>query len=109
MYLRRHRHHSEEILFFSFLFNPFHSLLNVIKQCEVNEGFIKKGQFPCLQKWLTMLQKDFKNLGNLASPKQKKIFKFRPVLKADCIARAQYLVQKSEKELKCIYILINSD
>lgn len=30
-----------------------------------------------------------------------------PVAKADCLARAQYLIQKSEKELKCIYVWIH--
>lgn len=31
-----------------------------------------------------MLQIDFKILGDLPSPEQEQVFKFRPVLKADC-------------------------
>ena len=51
---------------------------------------------------------DFKNLGTSASPEQKHIFKFRPVLKAHCFAMVQCLNEKSEKELKCIYIYLDS-
>lgn len=35
-----------KILFSSFLFNPFHTVLNVIKQSQVNERFYKEGTVP---------------------------------------------------------------
>lgn len=85
-----------KILFSSILFNPFNTLLNVIKKSQINERFYRTGQFPPSEV-TEHVKQDFKNLGNFSSSKHKHM----PVVKADCLARAQYLIQKSE-ELKCI-------
>lgn len=87
------------ILFPSFLFNPFHTLLNVIKQRQVNERYSQEGQLPSSEV-TEHVKQGFKNLGNFSRSKQKQM----PVVKADCLARAQHLIQKSEEELMCIYV-----
>lgn len=67
------------------------------------KGFIRKGQFPSSEV-IEHVKQDFKNLGNFSSSKQKQM----PVVKADHLARAWYLIQNSE-ELTCIYVKIHID
>lgn len=65
------------------------------------KDFIRKEQFPSSEV-IEHVKQDFKNLGSFSSSKKKQM----PVVKADCLPRAQYLTQNAE-ELTCIYVWIH--